>query len=114
MTEDQFEKLAQMIKGVHDDLADRIDGGASETKEEFKNVYERLEHMSEQTDGRFKQLEGKMDHEFAHVYSELKHIRTSIDALDKERVGHVKETDHILTRLSVVEKQLGIRAKAHV
>lgn len=104
MTEDQFEKLAQMIKQVHDDLADRVDGSATDTQEGFQKIAEQFAGV----DSAFEQLKGKIDNEFSHVYTELRSIRTSIEALDKERVGHTKETDYILSRLAIIEKQLNI------
>jgi len=93
MTEDQFEKLAQLIQSSHEDLSGEI---------------QRLEHKM---DAGFE----RMDNEFAHLRTELKDIRTRLDALEKkvgEHSGYSKEIDHILSRIVVLEQRLGISQSA--
>ena len=92
MTEDQFEKLAQMIKGVHDDLSERMDSGFAQVQEQFAQVHEEL----------------------TAIRMELREIRSRLDTLENkvdEHSGYAKEIDHILERVVAIERHLGIQSK---
>jgi len=85
MTDDQFERLAQMIKGVHDEMTERFDA----------------------VDARF----NKVDETLEYLRAEVRDLRSIFESL-KEKVdsqsGYAKEIDHAFTRLSAIEKHLGM------
>ncbi len=73
MTEDQFEKLAQLIQNSHEDLSGEIQALENEMEKRFAGV-----------DARF----DKMDNEFAYLRGELRDIRMRLDALEKKVDAH--------------------------
>lgn len=103
MTEDQFEKLAQLIQVSHDDLEQKMEEG-----------FARVDARFEQIDARFGQVDARfdrMDNELAHIRTELKDIRKRLDVLEEkvdQQSGFAKEIDHILARVTMIEKHLGI------
>lgn len=102
MSEDQFEKLAQLIKGAHDDLSERMEEGFGQVDERFTKI-----------DERFDRLETKMDHEFAHVHAELRDIHGRLDVIE-ERVGlqsgYAKEIDDLRARVAFLERRLDVKS----
>ena len=90
MTDDQFEKLAQLIQTSHEDLSARMDRLTLEVHE-----------LREAIDA---------------LRSELGQIRTQLEALEEkvgQQSGYAKEIDHLLMRVSTIEQKLGIQATAN-
>src|SRR3989344_5611503 len=110
MTEDQFEKLAQLMQVSHDDLEQKMEEGFAHVDARFERIdarFERIDARFGQVDARF----DKVDNELAHIRTELKDIRKRLDILEEkvdQQSGFAKEIDHILTRVTMIEKRLGI------
>ena len=77
-----------------------------------ENQAGRIELRSEMLEG-FSALRGEMREGFADIRSEMKDIRARLDALEsavKNISGYAKEIDHLIERVSAIEKHLGLRA----
>jgi signal transduction histidine kinase len=58
-------------------------------------------------------LRAEMHEAFVDIRSELKDIRQRLDALEsavQNITGYAKEIDHLIERVSAIEKHLGLRA----
>jgi peptidoglycan hydrolase CwlO-like protein len=100
MSDDQFEKLAQLIKGAHDDLSARIDS---------------LEAKIDSVDSKVDSLQTEMNNGFAHIHAELADIRADIAILQEKGAHHsgfAKEIDHVLQRVRAIEKHLRLNSVA--
>jgi len=106
-TDSRFDKLAQMIKGVHDEMVDGF--------EQVDTRFEQIGARFEQVDARFEQIDtrfDKIDVELSYVRGELHDIRRHLEIL-KETVagheGHSKEIDYAFARIAAIEKHLGMQ-----
>lgn len=84
MTNDQFEKLAQMMKEMHDDLSERVDAVHND-------------------------LSVRMEEGFASIRAELREINRRLDALEERvqmQAGYAKEIDELRSRVITLEKQV--------
>jgi predicted nucleic acid-binding Zn-ribbon protein len=73
--------------------------------DEFKRVHERFEAI----DTRFDTLDAKL----SDIETELRDIRGRLEALEEaaqNTAGFTKEIDHLLKRVVVIEKHLGLEA----
>jgi plasmid replication initiation protein len=80
------------------------------TKEDVESL--RAELRVEMQEG-FAGLRAEMREGFADIRTEIKSIRERLDALDsavKNISGYAKEIDHLIERVSAIEKHLGLRA----
>ena len=103
MTEDQFEKLARLIKETAEETQDDID--ALDTK--FTQA--------------FAELQGAMKEGFAAIHTDMREIRNELqdirDRLDNIEShiavmkGYSTEIDELRERLAAVERHLGLNNK---
>ena len=81
------------------------------TKDDFESV--RAELRAEIHEG-FTGLQAELHDGFADIRAELKDIRRQRDALEftvQNISGFAKEIDHLIERVSAIEKHLGLHAK---
>jgi tetrahydromethanopterin S-methyltransferase subunit G len=86
MAETDFDRLTRVMLG------------------EFSRVHERFDEY----DGRF----DRVDEDLRHIGAQLKELRTDLDDLSEKvenMLGYRKEIDHALSRITAIEKHLGIR-----
>jgi|GEM_PF-3159486 tetrahydromethanopterin S-methyltransferase subunit G len=102
MTEDQFEKLAQLIQESHEDLAERIDG-----------VESKLGGRMDSLEGRMDKLEVRMEEGFAEVRADirgldkrLEHVEEKVDNLS----GVTKEVDFVLSEITAIKAHVGMQS----
>jgi hypothetical protein len=77
-----------------------------------ENQAGRIELRAEMLEG-FSALRAEMREGFADIRSEMKDVRARLDALEsavKNITGYAKEIDHLIERVSAIEKHLGLRA----
>lgn len=114
MTDDQFDKLAQLIKWTHDDLSAEMDTRFNQVDTKFDQVDARFEQVDarfEQVDARFDKLEQNM----TYILAELRDIRHDLEMLKEKTTNHSgfsKEIDHALARILAIEKHVGLQAVA--
>ena len=128
MTEDQFEKLGQMITGVRSDMdvgfdkmAVMIKGVHDDLSAEMNERFEKVDARFEQIDARFEKVDARFEHvdarfdkvdtELAYIRAELRDLRNLFEALKEKAAGHdgfAKEIDHALARLVRVEQHVGL------
>ena len=107
MTDDQFEKLAQLIKGVYDDLSEEIGTQVGGLRTEMNERFAQVDIRFDQMDARF----DKIENEIAHIYAELRDIRNRLEILEeqtKSNTGFSKEIDYAFTRITAIEQRLGL------
>jgi tetrahydromethanopterin S-methyltransferase subunit G len=81
--------------------------------DEFKRVHERFDGIDDRFDGVDRRLEG-LDGRLTSIEAELKDIHRRLDALEEAAMnfsGFAKEIDHLLTRVTAIEKHLGLHKK---
>ena len=99
MSEDQFEKLARLIKET-----------ADETRNEIADI---RAAMVTQVD--YHSLGQELRDNFRSLHDEVADIRGQLDALDVKVTnvtGFRKEIDHALERIARIEKHLSLKSKA--
>jgi tetrahydromethanopterin S-methyltransferase subunit G len=88
--------------------------------DEFKRVHERFDGVDERInglDGRLGRVEARLDtigDRLSNIEAELKDIHRRLDALEEAAMnfsGFAKEIDHLLTRVTAIEKHLGLHKK---
>lgn len=93
MTDDQFEKLTQLINGSHEDLSSRIDG----------------------LDTRIADLDYRTNENFMEIRSELKTINKRLGTVEEKvdnMVGVTKEVDYILSEITTIKSYVGMVTEA--
>jgi tetrahydromethanopterin S-methyltransferase subunit G len=78
--------------------------------DEFKRVNERFDTIDERFDTVDKRLEG-IEERLTNIQAELKDIHARLEQLEQEArnfSGYAKEIDHLLTRVTAIEKHLGL------
>jgi predicted nucleic acid-binding Zn-ribbon protein len=119
MTDDQFDKLARLIKEARTGLIEHIDGSVAHlvahmaTKEDLADL--RLE-MKEDLAGLRRDLKGDIAHMatkegLAELRAELHSSVADINDQLANISGFRKEIDHVLDRTVRIEKHLGIKHK---
>ena len=79
---------------------------------EMATKRELTEFRAETLEG-FSALRAEMREGFADIRSEMKDIRARLNALEsavRNISGYAKEIDHLIERVSAIEKHLGLRA----
>jgi transposase len=93
MAETDFDRLTRVMLG------------------EFSRVHERLDEHDVRFDA-IDQRFDRIDAEVTRVHAELKQLRDELNDLSEQvgnMLGYRKEIDHALTRITAIEKHLGIR-----
>ena len=103
--EARFDRLETMIEKGFAALAQDVADSRTEIMEIKAEVAS--------TNSVVAQLRTEMHEGFADIQSELKDIRNRLDALEfavHNISGYAKEIDHLIERVSAIERHLGLRA----
>lgn len=99
----ELSELVEAINFIKDRMA---------TKDDLLHVASKDDIGSTKDD--IASLRDEVQQGFASVHSEVRDIRTRLDQIDAEirdHGGFAKEVDHLIQRVSAVEKHLGIQRK---
>ena len=108
MTDDQFERLAQLIKSSHDDLSERMD--------KFDVRMDKFDSRFNSVDTRFENLETRMVEGFSAIQADLRAIRqelaniemrlTRVEQRAESNAGFAKEIDDLRRDITLIKHKL--------
>jgi hypothetical protein len=86
------------------------------TKDDIANMATKddIAELRAELKGDVDSLRSEVQQGFASIHAETRDIRNRLDAIESElrnHSGYAKEIDHLMERVSAIEKHLGIRHK---